>query len=191
MNNKVALIYENGNYNITLNDTVIKTDIDFDNAVYQFKVTIANTTQTAETKSWESIEESIADYKNNDLEINSEYKTITFGSMKYFYTSGKVFFIANGEMIGLRGGFDFFHFILTVASNGDTKTCESFITFCKDVVTANATYKISDSSITILSPRLNYGSAEYNFKSQKINKGASITQGCFEEFKAYILNIFK
>ncbi|MGL5354602.1 MAG: hypothetical protein ACRDA5_15015 [Clostridium sp.] len=191
MNNKVALIYENGNYNVTLNDTVIKTDKDFDNAVYQFKQTIATTTVSAETKSWESIEESISEYKNNGVEINSEYKTITFGSMKYFYTTGKVFFIANGEMIGLRGGFDFFYFILTVASNGDTKTCESFITFCKDVVTANATYKISDSSITILSPRLNYGSAEYNFKSQRINKGASITQGCFEEFKAYILNIFK
>lgn len=191
MNNKVALIYENGEYNVTLNGSIIKTDKDFDNAVYQFKQVITTTSQTSETKSWESIEESILAYKNKGLEINSDYKTITFGLMKYFYTTGKVFYVANGEMIGLRGGFDFFHFILTVASDGDTNACTSFIEFCKEVITANATYKITDSSITILSPRLNYGSAEYNFNSQKINKGASIIQGTFDEFKAYILNIFK
>ena len=191
MNNKVALIYENSEYNVTLNGSVIKTDKDFDNAVYQFKQLIATTSQISETKSWETIEESIESYKDKGLEINSDYKTLAFGSMKYFYTTGKVFYISGVNMIGLSGGFDFFHFILTVASNGDTKACQNFIEFCKNVVTANASYKVSDSTITILSPRLNYGSAEYNFKNKKINKGASIIEGSFEEFKSYILNIFK
>lgn len=189
MNNKVALTYENGEFNLILNGTVIKTDKDFDNAVYQFKQTISTTSQSSETKSWDVIEESINSYKDKGLDINSDYKTITFGAMKYFYTTGKVFYISGGEMIALRGGFDFFYFILTVASNGDTTNCGNFIEFCKDIVTANATYRITDSSITILSPRLNYGSAEYNFSSQKINKGASIIQGTFDEFKCYISNI--
>lgn len=191
MNNKIALTYENNEFNITLNGSIIKTDKDFDNAVYQFKQVIANTSSSAETKPWDVIEESISKYKESGLEINNDYKTITFGAMKYFYTTGKVFYISNGEMIALRGGFDFFHFILAVASNGNVETCESFIEFCKIVVTTNGSYKISDASITILSPRLNYGSAEYNFSSQKINKGASIIQGTFEEFKSYILNILQ
>ncbi|NKF08628.1 hypothetical protein J1C67_12740 [Clostridium gasigenes] len=191
MNNKIALTYENGEFNLTLNESIIKTGTDFDNAVYQFKQIIATTSSTSETKSWESIEKSILEYKDNGLEINNDYKTITFGPMKYFYTTGKVFYLSKGEMIGLRGGFDFFHFILTVASNGNIETCVSFIELCKEVVGSSGIYRITDSSITILSPRLNYGSAEYNFNSQKINKGASITQGTFEEFKSYILDIFK
>lgn len=191
MNNKIALIYENNEFNITLNGSLIKTDKDFDNAVYQFKQVIANTSSTSETKAWDVIELSVLKYKNNGLEINNDYKTITFGAMKYFYTTGKVFYISGSEMIALRGGFDFFHFILTVASNGNIESCKSFIEFCKDIVTSNSTYKITDSSITILSPRLNYGSAEYNFTSNKINKGASIIQGTFEEFKSYILDILQ
>lgn len=189
MNNKIALIYENGEFNLTLNGTIIKTEKDFDNAVHQFKQTISTTSQGYETKSWQVIGESLIDYKDKGLEINSDYKTVTFGAMKYFYTTGKVFYIAGGEMIALRGGFDFFYFILTTASKGDAIVCANFIEFCKNIVTANATYRITDSSITILSPRLNYGSAEYNFNNNKINKGASIIEGTFEEFKDYILNI--
>ena len=191
MNNKVALIYQNGEYNVTLNDSVIKTDKDFDNAVYQFKQTIANTSSTAETKSWEVIKERVLAYENKGIEINNDYKTITFGTMKYFYTTGKIFYIAGGQMIALRGGFDFFHFILTVVAKGNADACASFIELCKQVVESNANYRITDSSISVLSPSFNYGSAEYNFNSQKINKGASVVEGSFEEFKAYILGLLR
>ena len=191
MNNKVALVYQNGEYNVTLNDSVIKTDKDFDNAVYQFKQTIASTSATAETKSWEVIKEKVLEYDGTTLEINSDYKTITFGDMKYFYTTGKVFYITNGEMIALKGGFDFFYFILTVVSKGDVNTSASFIELCKEVVANNANYRITDHSISVLSPSFNYGSAEYNFYSKKINKGASIVEGTFEDFKAYILGLLK
>ena len=191
MNNKVALIYQNGEYSVTLNDSVIKSDKDFDNAVYQFKQTIANTSGTSEPKSFEIIKEKVLEFENESLEINSDYKTITFGAMKYFYNTGKVFYISNGEMIALRGGFDFFYFILAVVSKGDTNACASFIELCKEVVANNANYRITDSSISILSPSFNYGSAEYNFNSKKINKGASIVEGSFEDFKSYILNILK
>ena len=191
MNNKVALVYQNGEYNVTLNDSVIKTDKDFDNAVYQFKQTIASTSATAETKSWEVIKERVLAYEETLLEINSDYKTITFGAMKYFYTTGKVFYITNGEMIALKGGFDFFYFVLTVVSKGDVNACASFIELCKEVVANNANYRITDHSISVLSPSFNYGSAEYNFYSQKINKGASIVEGTFEDFKAYILGLLR
>ena len=191
MNNKVCLIYQNGEYNVTLNDSVIKTDKDFDNAVYQFKQIIAKTSSNAETKSWESIHESVLAYKENEIEINDDYKTITFGSMKYFYTTGKVFYIADGEMLALKGGFDFFYFILSVVSKGDVNVAVSFIELCKEVISNNANYRITDSSISILSPSFNYGSAEYNFNSHKINKGASIVEGTFEDFKSYILSLLK
>lgn len=191
MNNKVALIYQNGEYNVTLNDSVIGTDKDFDNAVYQFKQTIANTSATAETKSWEVIKERVLAYENTGVEINNDYKTITFGAMKYFYTSGKVFYIANGQMIALKGGFDFFHFILTVVAKGNADASASFIELCKQVVESNASYRITDSSISVFSPSFNYGSAEYNFNNQKINKGASVVEGTFEEFKDYILGLLK
>ena len=46
-------------------------------------------------------------------------------------------------------------------------------------------------SLLVLSASFNYGSAEYNFQTGKINKGASIEDFTFDEFKNYVLQTIK
>ncbi|GAB6169847.1 hypothetical protein JCM1393_23070 [Clostridium carnis] len=188
MNNKIALIYENDEYRVEINGSIVDKDRDIDNSFFKFKQVI-NNNLTSESKAFEGIAESLKEFVDKGLEINFEYKTINFGVMKYFYNMGKVFYMANGSMIPLRGGYNLFKFALTIASNGNREKSEGFIKFCKEIVENNTTYRITESSIIVSSASFNYGAAEYNFISGKINKGASIVEGNFEEFKSYVLEI--
>ena len=72
------------------------------------------------------------DYK--ELEINNEYRTMAYGNMKYFYNMGKVFYMANGQMIPLIGGYGLFKFTLHEVCKADLNKANEFIEFCKDVV---------------------------------------------------------
>lgn len=188
MNSKVELIYENNEYKVIVNNSVINKETDIEKAYEQFK-NVINNNKSAESRAWNDIVEKFSGIESKDLEINNQYRTMTYGNMKYFYNMGKVFYMANGQMIPLIGGYSLFKFTLYEVCNGNLEKANKFIEFCKDIVLKDINYRISDSSIIISSASFNYGSAEYNFSSGKINKGASITTGSFEDFKAYVLDI--
>ncbi|MBE6052478.1 MAG: hypothetical protein E7212_00990 [Clostridium sartagoforme] len=190
MNSKVELVYENNEYVVKVNNSIIGKENDSDKAYEKFKNVIKNN-KTAEARAWEDIVDKFSDFDTKDLEINNEYRTMTYGKMKYFYNMGKVFYMANGQMIPLIGGYGLFKFTLHEVCKGDLEKANDFIEFCKDVMTTNVNYRVTDSSIIVSSASFNYGSAEYNFSSGKINKGASIIKGSFEEFKEYVLSIIK
>lgn len=190
MNSKVELVFENNEYLVKVNNSIINKGNDLEKAYEEFKSILSNN-KTAEARAWEDIAEKFKDLDNKDLEINNEYRTMTYGNMKYFYNMGKVFYMANGQMIPLIGGYGLFKFTLNEVCNGDLEKANEFIEFCKDVMLTDVNYRVTDSSIILSSASFNYGSAEYNFSSGKINKGASITKGSFEDFKTYVLEIIK
>ncbi|GAA0085553.1 hypothetical protein UT300007_19920 [Clostridium sp. CTA-7] len=190
MNNRVELIYENNEYSVSVNGSVVNKDKDLENAFSQFKRIISNN-KSAEAKAWDDIVEKFQGLNNESLDINYEFRTMSFGDMKYFYNMGKVFYMANGTMIPLIGGYELFKFTMRVVSGGDVQKANAFIEFCRDVMMSKVNYRVTESSIIVSSASFNYGSAEYNFNSGKINKGASIQNGSFEEFKSYVLNIIK
>lgn len=190
MNSKVELIYENNEYIVTVNGSVVNKGNDLEKAYEQFKSVISNN-KTAEARAWDDIVEKFKDLDAKDLEINNEFRTMTYGNIKYFYNMGKVFYMANGQMVPLIGGYELFKFTLHEVCNGDLEKANEFIEFCKDVMLADVNYRVTDSIIIVASASFNYGSAEYNFLSGKINKGASITKGSFQEFKTYVLDIIR
>lgn len=190
MNSKVELVFENNEYVVKVNNSIINKGNDLEKAYEQFKSVISNN-KSAEAKAWDDIVEKFQGLDNKNLEINNEYRTMTYGNMKYFYNMGKVFYMASGQMVPLIGGYGLFKFTLNEVSKGDLEKANEFIEFCKDVMLANINYRVTDSSIIVSSASFNYGSAEYNFSSGKINKGASITKGTFEEFKTYVLDIIR
>ena len=190
MNSKVELTYENNEYIVKVNGSIVNNGTDLEKAYEQFK-SIINNNKTAEARAWDDIVDKFKDLNNEDLEINNNYRTMTYGNMKYFYNMGKVFYMANGQMVPLIGGYSLFKFTLEEVCNGDLNKANEFIEFCKDVMLLDINYRVTDSSIIVSSASFNYGSAEYNFSSGKINKGASISKGSFEEFKTYVLNIIR
>lgn len=190
MKSKVELIYENNEYIVAVNGSVVNKDKDLDKAFEQFK-NVINNNKTSEAKAWEDIVNKFEALENSSLEINKEFRTMTYGNMKYFYNMGKVFYMANGQMIPLIGGYSLFKFNLSVASEGNLEKANEFTEFCKVVTLSDISYRVTDSSIIVSSASFNYGSAEYNFMSEKINKGASIIKGSFRDFKEYVLSIIK
>ena len=190
MNSKVELVYENNEYVVKVNNSIINKGNDLEKAYEQFKTVISNN-KSSEARAWDDIVEKFTGLNNKDLEINNEYRTMTYGNMKYFYNMGKVFYMANGQMVPLIGGYGLFKSTLHEVCKGDLEKANEFIEFCKDVMLTDVNYRVTDSSIIVSSASFNYGSAEYNFSSGKINKGASITKGTFEEFKTYVLDIIR
>lgn len=190
MSNKVTLIYEDGKYSVFINEAIVSTDKDIDRSIEKFKQVVDNNSIT-QLNSWDNMEIRLKAFKDSRLQINSEFKTISFGVLKYFYSNGKVFYMGNGQMVPLIGGIDFLYFILTMVTEGKIIDSDYFVEFCKVVLEKRGTYRTSESTITVLSGAFNYGSAEYNFSNGKINKGVSIDIGTFEDFKSYVSNIIK
>ncbi|MBD7916304.1 hypothetical protein H9660_14245 [Clostridium sp. Sa3CUN1] len=190
MKSKVELIYENNEYIVSINGSVVDRETDIDKAFDKFK-SVINNNKTSEARAWEDIVNKFEALNNDNLEINNEFRTMTYGDMKYFYNMGKVFYMANGQMIPLIGGYSLFKFNLSVASEGSLEKANDFTEFCKDVILEDISYRVTDSSIIVSSASFNYGSAEYNFMSEKINKGASIIKGSFKDFKEYVLSVIK
>ena len=188
MNKKVELIYENNEYSIIINGTLLNKDNDLEKALNEFKNVIRNN-KTAETRAWDEIVEKFNSLNNTNLNINCEFRTMSYGNIKYFYNTGRVFYIANNSMIPLIGGYQIFKFILTVVCDGNIEKANDFIEFCKDITLSKVKYRVTETSLIVSSAIFNYGAAEYNFNSRKINKGASIMDGSFEEFKKYISEI--
>ena len=190
MSNRVELVYEDNEYRVLMNGSEVFKDIDVENAYDKFRTVIRNN-KSSEARAWDDIVNRFEVLGYKELEINKEYKTLTFGDLKYFYNMGKSFFIKDGKMIPLIGGYEIFKFTLNIASKGDINKGNEFIEFCKDVLLADINYRLTDSSIIASSASFNYGSAEYNFISGKINKGASISEGSLKEFSDYVFSIIK
>lgn len=186
MSNKVALLYEEGEFNVSMNGMVLHTDRDIEHAFEAFKQVLKNNT-SGQTKAWEKIEAAIRFLDPEDIEINSTYRTLSFGPMKYFYNTDKVFYIGEGKMIPLTGGYRFFEFVLTLVSDELIHNPESLVELCKKVIENKAIYSIKDSSIMVASAVFSYGSVTYNFSTHKMDKGTTSEQSSFEDFKAYIL----
>lgn len=188
MNNKVELVFENGEFNISINGNLIDKSKDLNESFEKFKQVIKDNV-TVQVNSWDSIEEKVLRFKNEKVDINKEYKNLTFGSMKYFYSTDKIFYMKNGTMTPLLGGYSLFDFILTLVSDNLINNYEDLLELCKFILENKITYRTTESSIAVSSPKFNYGSAEYNFTSKKISKGASIINGTFDDFKSYIFEI--
>lgn len=188
MEKKISLVYEKGEYILLVNNTVINKDKDFEKSVDRFHKVI-NDNKSMNTRSWESILDGLKELYDEKIEINNEYKALSFQSMKYFYNTGKVFYMGNGQMTELSGSYNLFYYGLKMILKGKAKSCEELLEFLAKVLENKAVYTINDMAIRVSSPKFNYGFAEYDYISNKIDKGTSIENGGFEEFKEYVLNI--
>lgn len=188
MNNKVTLSFEDGKYKVCIDETVVNEDDNIDESFKRFKQIITNNS-IKKSSAWEDIEESLNGINLKELQINSDYKTATFGIMKYFYNTSKVFYMTNEELVPLIGGYEFFCFIVNLISKGELNNYENLLELCKFIITSKANYRTSGSTIFVSSAKFSYGSVEYNFSTKKINKGTSLENGDFDEFKSYILSI--
>lgn len=190
MNKKVSLIFEDGKYKVCINETILTVDEDIDNSFKKFKQIIDNNSIEKEV-SWDTIKKELKVFNHKDLEINNDYKTVAFRKMKYFYNTGKVFYILDNQMISLIGGYALFKLVIKLECEGKLNDCEGLLELCKATLEYKANYRISESTFFVSSAKFSYGSAEYNFSTGKINKGTSLQKGTFEEFKSYVLNTIK
>ena len=190
MNSKVALIYENGEFIVSINDSIVSKDKDIEKSFLGFKQIIENNFKR-EVTSWSDIEDAMSNINNDMVEINSDHKTLSFGAMKYFHATGKLFYMSNGTMTPLIGGYQFFKFVVLMSTNNEMFNSSELLELCKDIIEKNATYRSEETSFIVSSAKFNYGEAGYNFKTNKINKGASTEKGSFEEYKKYILELLK
>ncbi|NGT68063.1 hypothetical protein G6Z16_14455 [Clostridium perfringens] len=190
MENKISLVYENGEFTVYINDEVVTVNKYMDNAIEKFTQTVHNNA-TPKSIKWESIEEDLKGIDLKDLEINSEFKTLTYKDMKYFYSTDKIFNMHGGRMQQLLGGYQLFSFIVKMISEKHLEDYLEVLNFCEDILRCKVTYRTPGSNFIVGSPAFNYGSASYDFATGKVNKGASIEKMSFEDFKKYIFDIIK
>ena len=186
MANKVILSYEDGVYSVLINGAIVNTENDIEKAYEKFKQVIKNNNNASE-KSWEFIEEKIKEFNSGKVEIQSQFKTITLSSLKYFYNTGKTFYVEDNKMTPLTDGYELIKFILSNKELESIEKTNEFLELCKIVIENKAYYRTSENSISIFSPILNYGSVEYNFSTKKMNKGVGIDVVTFSEFRSFIL----
>ena len=98
MGNKITLTYENGEFNVAINENIVYTDKEMEGALLKFNSVVKNNA-IEQKNSWNSIEAEVNNYNIEGVEVNSQFKTVNFGKMKYFYNTDKVFYIQNNSMI--------------------------------------------------------------------------------------------
>lgn len=185
MGNKVVLMYENNLFKVYINDKVVAAGTNMEAIVGKFKQIFKDNTPASNTVSWESILERARRFNHSEIEINNDYRTISYKNMKYFYASNKMFYVSNGTMTPLLGAYELFDFIMELMEN-DFKEYEKILKFCKNMMENEIIYRIFDSNIVVSSPGFNYGFIEYNFATNKISKGTAIIQGTFDDFVSYV-----
>ena len=190
VSNKVELIYENGQYKVMFDGNEVSSSKDSEESFEKFKQVIKDNV-VVNANSWESIETALRMHNLEGLEINSEYKAATYGELKFFYNSGKVFYTPNDKMIQLIGGFYLFNFVISMVESGHIKDYKNLLDFCVNILEKRATYRVNESNLIVSSAAFNYGSCEYNFFGNRILKGASIVSGTFDDFKKYVYSIIK
>lgn len=190
MNNKIALIYENKTFKLEATGEMIKEFKKFEEAVKAYEEKIKEI-DNSEVGKWMNLLNEVNRFEDDGLEVNNQFKSMEFNGLKYFLKTDKVFYMYNGEMIPLLGGFNFFKSTLSLLKDGKIGELENFILFLKEVIINKINYRLNEISLLVLSASFNYGSAEYNFQTGKLNKGASIEDFTFEEFKSYVLQTIK
>lgn len=190
MGNKITLTYENREFKVSINENVVYTDKEMEGALLKFNSVVKNNA-IEQKNSWDAIESEVNSYSIDGAELNSQFKTVNFGKMKYFYNTDKVFYIENNGMISLGGGYSLFNFVLKKIKEGHLENEESFLELCKISMLNKAIFSANEDIVMISSPKFSYGTVEYNFATNKINKGTSSDKGSFEEFKDYVLEILK
>lgn len=185
MGNKVVLMYENNLFKVYMNDKVIAKGTNMDSVIDKFKQIFKDNTPAINSISWEDIINRVSRFQNSYIEINNDYKTISYKNMKYFYGSNKIFYISNNTMTPLLGAYELFDFIMEIIDKRFTEY-EKLLKFCKSMMESEIIYRIFDNNIVVSNPGFNYGFIEYNFATNKISKGTAIVHGTFDEFVEYV-----
>ena len=107
MNDKIELIYEDNEYRVIVNGREVFKDIDAENAFEKFQTEIRYS-RSEESKVWEKIVTKLEKINIEGLEINTQFKTLAFGDVKYFHNMQQTSFIKNGVMVPLIGGYKLF-----------------------------------------------------------------------------------
>lgn len=189
MDNKIALVYSNGEYTVNINGTLMHKGNDAEEMFEKFQNVIKNNS-IRETTSWEYIKDRINELNLREVKINEDYKTIEFQSIKYFHNINKLYNIAGDSMVELAGAYNLLYFILEMNKAGYLRDSQDLVDICMVAMDNKANYRYYDTNFIITSAMFNYGVAEYNFATGKIHKGVSIEKSTFEEFKQYVLSVF-
>lgn len=183
----ITLVFENGEYKVLVNGNKILVSRDMELSIDNFKNSIKENAAKIEG-TWENY---LTRIDKNLVTINDEYQAMEFENLKFFYKTGKVFYIKDGTMVQLTGGFSFFSSIVELIKTDNIKDTSEILEFCRDILEGRAIYRVSENNINISSAAFNYGTCEYDFLKRRINKGASIVDGSFEDFKEYVYSIIK
>ena len=189
MDNKIALVYSNGEYTVNINGTLMHKGNDAEEMFEKFQNVIKNNS-IRETTSWEYIKDRINELNLREVKINEDYKTIEFKSIKYFHNINKLYNIAGDSMVELAGAYNLLYFILEMNKAGYLRDSQDLVDICMVAMDNKANYRYYDTNFIITSAMFNYGVAEYNFATGKIHKGVSIEKSTFEEFKKYVFGVF-
>lgn len=189
MDNKIALVYSNGEYTVNINGTLMHKGNDVEEMFEKFQNVIKNNS-IRETTSWEYIKDRINELNLREVKINEDYKTIEFQSIKYFHNINKLYNIAGDSMVELAGAYNLLYFILEMNKAGYLRDSQDLVDICMVAMDNKANYRYYDTNFIITSAMFNYGVAEYNFATGKIHKGVSIEKSTFEEFKKYVFGVF-
>nr|WP_302702992.1 hypothetical protein [uncultured Clostridium sp.] len=189
MDNKIALVYSNGEYTVNINGTLMHKGNDAEEMFEKFQNVIKNNS-IRETTSWEYIKDRINELNLREAKINEDYKTIEFQSIKYFHNINKLYNIAGDSMVELAGAYNLLYFILEMNKAGYLRDSQDLVDICMVAMDNKANYRYYDTNFIITSAMFNYGVAEYNFATGKIHKGVSIEKSTFEEFKKYVFGVF-
>ena len=189
MDNKIALVYSNGEYTVNINGTLMHKGNDAEEMFEKFQNVIKNNS-IRETTSWEYIKDRINELNLREVKINEDYKTIEFQSIKYFHNINKLYNIDGDSMVELAGAYNLLYFILEMNKAGYLRDSQDLVDICMVAMDNKANYRYYDTNFIITSAMFNYGVAEYNFATGKIHKGVSIEKSTFEEFKKYVFGVF-
>lgn len=189
MDNKIALVYSNGEYTVNINGTLMHKGNDAEEMFEKFQNVIKNNS-IRETTSWEYIKDRINELNLREVKINEDYKTIEFQSIKYFHNINKLYNIAGDSMVELAGAYNLLYFILEMNKAGYLRDSQDLVDICMVAMDNKGNYRYYDTNFIITSAMFNYGVAEYNFATGKIHKGVSIEKSTFEEFKKYVFGVF-
>lgn len=189
MDNKIALVYSNGEYTVNINGTLMHKGNDAEEMFEKFQNVIKNNS-IRETTSWEYIKDRINELNLREVKINEDYKTIEFQGVKYFHNINKLYNIAGDSMVELAGAYNLLYFILEMNKAGYLRDSQDLVDICMVAMDNKANYRYYDTNFIITSAMFNYGVAEYNFATGKIHKGVSIEKSTFEEFKKYVFGVF-
>ena len=100
MDNKIALVYSNGEYTVNINGTLMHKGNDAEEMFEKFQNVIKNNS-IRETTSWEYIKDRINELNLREVKINEDYKTIEFQSIKYFHNINKLYNMSDDELLDL------------------------------------------------------------------------------------------